>query len=133
MSGVAIIRGLLANNAILLASIPASKIFPGVIPIGTTLPAISISQVSGGQRNTVSMIESTKLVTDRVQVTVYAKTYPFQKAYMSLVRSALPNTHGLVNSYVCDSILPDNEGPDFYDDTLVIYEQSQDFMVKFLR
>ena len=55
MSGVAIIRALLAANSAVLAAVPSSKIMAGVIPLGTVLPAISIAQISGTTRNTISM------------------------------------------------------------------------------
>jgi len=133
MSGVGICVELLTANAALIAAVPATKIFAGAVPVNTELPAISVASVSGIPRNTVAMTETGKMVTERVQVTVLAKTYPLQKSYMLLVADALPNMHGTVNGFACDSIVPDNEGPDFYDDAAIIYEQSADFMVKFVR
>ena len=133
MSGVAIARALLAANAPLTAAVPAARIFAGAIPLNTPLPAISIAEITGRQRNTVAMTEAKKLVTERVQVTVCAKSYPSQKSILALIRAALPLSRGIVNGFTCDSILPDDEGPDFYDSTAIIYEQSQDFFVKFLR
>lgn len=133
MSGVAIVRGLLATNLALITYIPATKIFSGAIPLNTELPAIAVAQVSGNQHNNVGMNSAEYLATDRVQVTVLAKTYPLQKSYIKLIRAALPNAHGMINGFNTDSIIPDSEGPDFYDDTAIIYEQSIDFMVKFAR
>ena len=132
MSGVAITRYLLANNSALLAAVPAARIFAGNI-IGTTYPAVAVTSISGVPRNTVAMTETAKHITERVQVTVYAGTYALQKQLLGLVRGALPVSRGTVNTFNCDSILPDSEGPDIYDDVLLIYEQSQDFMVKFAR
>lgn len=133
MSGVAIIRYKLANNANLTASIPAASIFSGAVPQNTQVPYISVRQISATERNTVAMTETTKQASERVQVTVYAATYPLQKSYMALVRAACPNSNGTINSFQCDSILPAGDGPDFFDDVLMVYEQSQDFMVKFAR
>ena len=133
MSGVAIVRALLAANAPLTAVVPAVRIFAGAIPLNTPLPAISIAEITGRQRNSVAMSEAKRLVTERVQVTVCAKSYPSQKAILALVRAALPLSRGVVNGFDCDSILLDGEGPDLYDSTAIIYEQSQDFFVKFSR
>lgn len=133
MSGVAIVRYLLANNAPLIGQVPAAKIMGGALPIGTALPAISIMEVSGSSRLTVAMNESKRLNTERVQVTVESKTYPLQKSIMQLVRDALPVSRGTVNSFDCDSILPDIESPDFYDEDAAIYMQSMDFIVRFNR
>lgn len=133
MSGVAIVRALLADDAALTAAVPAARIFAGAIPLNTPLPAISITQASGRQRNTVAMNEAKRMVTERVQVTVCAKSYPLQKAILALARAALPVSRGTVNGFECDSVLPDAEGPDLYDPTAVIYEQSQDFFVRFSR
>ena len=133
MSGVAIIRSKLAGNATLTAAIPAARIFSGAVPEGTTVPCIAVTSVSTNQRNTVAMTETFKQATERVQVTVYAATYPLQKSYMALVRAACPNSNGTINGVLCDSILPAGDGPDFFDDMLMTYEQSQDFMVRYSR
>ena len=133
MSGVIIIRALLAANTALTSVVPASKIMAGVIPINTVLPAISISQISGVTRNTVSMNEAKVLATDRVQITVMAKDYASQKSILDLVRAACPNTRGTVNGVACDSIWSDTTGPDVFDDLAVIYFQSVDMMVRFIR
>lgn len=133
MSGVAISRYLLANNATLIAAVPAARIIAGALPLNTVLPAISITQISGNERKTVAMSETKKFIAERVQITVFAKTYPLQKSLLKLVRSALPISRGTVNGYDCDSVLPDSEGPDIYDPVADIFEQSQDFFIKFSR
>lgn len=133
MSGTAIVRSLLAANTALTAVIPAARIFAGAIPINTTLPAISVTQVSGIQRNVIGMNSASYLATDRVQVTVHGKTYALQKSYMALIRAALPHTRGTVNGFNCDSIVPDSDGPDMYDSEAAIYQQSMDYFVRFAR
>lgn len=132
MSGVAIARYLLANNSAMIVAVPAARIFAGAVQ-GTTYPAIAVNSITGVSRNTVGMNETARMITERVQVTVYAGTYALQKQLLGLVRGALPNKHGTVNTFNCDSVLPESEGPDIFDDVLIIYEQSQDFMVKFSR
>jgi hypothetical protein len=133
MSGVAIIRSKLAGNAQMIAAIPAASIFSGAVPENTQIPYATVRSVGTNQRNTVSMGETLKQASERVQVTVYAATYPLQKSYMALARAACPNANGTINGFQCDSILPAGDGPDFFDDVLMVYEQSQDFMVKYAR
>lgn len=128
MAGVSAVRYLLANNAALVALVPAAKIFVGVVPLNTVLPAIAVTQVDGVPNLTVAMTESGKIQTDRVQVTVQSKTY--QTDITAAALAALPNTRGTVNGTRLDSVLPDAEGPDLFDDSAVIYERSRDFIVR---
>ena len=133
MSGVAIVRSKLAGNAALIAAIPAERIFSGAVPEATAIPCIAVTSIGTNDRNTVAMTETLKQASERVQVTLYAATYPLQKSYMALVRAACPNFSGTINGFQCDSILPAGDGPDFFDDVLMAYEQSQDFIVKYAR
>lgn len=128
MSGVSAVRYLLANNGPLVAAVPAAKIFVGVVPLNTALPAIGVTQVSGSPHLTVAMTEPGKLHTDRVQVTVLTKVY--QSSISALVLAALPNQSGTVNGVKVDSILPDGVGPDLFDDASTVYERSRDFIVR---
>lgn len=129
---VKLIRYILANNANLIAVVPAARIFSGVVPLNTTLPAIAVNHISTIERNTVAMNTPTVLATSRVQVTVLAKTYASQKSVLELVRKALPNAKGVINGVTVDSILPDISGPDLRDDDAGIYMQSRDFMCKII-
>src|ERR1035437_9967009 len=102
MSGVIAISSLLANNAAVLAVVPASKIMAGVIPLDNVLPAIGISHISTVERNTVAMHSAEVMATERVQVTVQTKRYADQKSILELVRKACPNTHDTVNEIAVD-------------------------------
>lgn len=130
MSGVAVVRYLLANDSGILGSVPATRIFAGVIPLNTVLPAIAVQQISGTPRNTLAMTEAGAMQTERVQVTVQAKSYSTQKAILKLALAACPNQRGTVNSVKLESIVPDGEGPDDFDDAAVIYGQTRDFLVR---
>lgn len=133
MSGVNIVRYLLANNAGLIAQVPAVRIMAGIIPLGKTLPAIGIMQITANSRNIVAMNAAQKLVTERVQVTVMDKNYISKKTILRLVAAALPNTHSTVDGIAVDSLIDDVEGPDLDDPATGIYTQSQDFIVRFTR
>lgn len=130
MSGPAVIRYLLANAAPVTAQVPATRIVSGLLPMKTALPAISVTQISGVERLPVDMPASGRFRTDRVQVTVLAKTYPSAKTILELARAACANVAGTVNGVAVDSILPDGVGPDFQDADAEICEQSRDFLVR---
>lgn len=131
MSGAAIVGTLLRANSNLIAVVPAAKIFNGVIPIATVLPALSIIEVDAVETRSVRMAVDEVLTRSRVQVTVQAKAYATQKQVLELVRKALPHTRGTVGSYWVDSILPDSAGPDMQEVDAGIYMQSRDFLVTF--
>ena len=132
MSGTAIIKSLLGANAALVAQVPATRIFVGDVPLNTTLPAISVKRISGTSFLPMAMNLTTTFQTQRIQVTLLTKTAA-QDAMWALIRPALPNTRGTVSTFAVDSILPDIEGPDMFDQVAVIYQQSTDYMVKFAR
>jgi len=132
MSGTAIIKSLLGANAALVAQVPATRIFVGDVPLNTTLPAISVKRISGMSHLPIDMNLATTFQTQRIQVTLLTKTAT-QDAIWALIRPALPNTRGTVSTFAVDSILPDIEGPDMFDQVAVIYQQSTDYMVKFAR
>jgi len=139
MSGVAVIRYLLANAAAVTAVVPATRIMAGDLPLKTVMPAISVVQISSLPRNTVKMNEPSVQHTDRVQVSVVFKGpegtptgagYPGVRALLKLVLAACPHTRGAVNGVDVDSILPDIEGPDLQDEATALYSGSRDFIVR---
>jgi hypothetical protein len=131
MSGVAVIRHLLATNSTLVAQVPAAKIMAGVIPLNSVLPAVSVTEVDTVDRTTLGMNTTKVLLTERVQVTVMTKSYTLQKTLLDLVRKACPNSRGTINGVEVESIVPDGSGPDLSETELGIYMQSRDFIVRF--
>lgn len=139
MSGVAVVRYLLANSAPVLAIIPAARIMAGDLPLNATLPAISVMEIDSQPHNTVAMTEPNKLHTERVQVSVIFKGsggtpagtgLPGVKGVLALLLAAVPHTHGTVNGINVVSILPDGEGPDLQDAATSLYSGSRDFIVR---
>jgi hypothetical protein len=139
VSGVAVIRHLLANTAAVTAVVPAARIMAGDMPLNTVMPAIAVTQISSVPRYTVKMNEARVQHTDRVQVSVLVKGpqgtpaglgYPGVRSLLTLVLAACPHTHGTVNGIDVDSILPDTEGPDLSDDASALYSGSRDFIVR---
>lgn len=129
MPDVKAVRHLLANNAGLIAVVPATRIMAGPLPQGIALPAIAVMHVSGVWAGQIS--GQSNFVTARVQVTVMANSYVQQKQIIALVRAAVPRTRGTVNGVAVDSILREPDGPDFGDYEANIYMQTQDYIVKY--
>ena len=132
MSGVAVIRYLLANNAPLVAVVPASKITAGTVPMNTALPAISLRQISGNDDRVISRAANS-LITDRVQVTALTETYSEQKTILNLIRDALPGTYGDINGVLVDSLTQESTGPDLEYEEPKMYEQSVDYLIRYIR
>lgn len=132
MSAVAIMRALLTTHVPLLALVPATRIFAGKIPQGTTLPAVSITEISGYEQSTIARLQATSMQRRRVQVTVCASSYPTQKAVHAACALG-PGAHrGTHAGFKTLSVLPAGVGPDLNQlDDDNIYEQSRDFMVTF--
>jgi hypothetical protein len=139
VSGVAVLRYLLANAGAVTAVVPASRIVAGDLPLGTILPAIAITQISSIPRNDIMINESPKLHSDRVQVSVLFKGpegspagtgYPGVRALLKLVLAACPSQRGTVNGVAVSAIEPDMEGPDLHDADTALYSCSRDFLIR---
>jgi len=131
MSGIAIVNYLLSNDANVTGTVPAARIYSGIAPLKVTKPAIALRSVSDIAREIVAQNSATMLWTERVQVSILASDYATKKQVLALVRAALRSKRGTVNGFDCDSIVVDVTGPDLDDPEISLYEQSQDFMVKY--
>ena len=87
MNGVIVVRSLLVADTGVTALVPAVRIVAGMLAQGTSLPAISLMSVSSTDRN-IHAPGPKRRVTERVQVTVLAASYPAAKAIMRAVRAA---------------------------------------------
>lgn len=129
MSGVAVIGYLLRNTGAMTAIVPSARVYSGVLPLNTVLPALSVAQVSGQEWLPVRS-SGVSLMTERVQVSVMTKSYATQKAAMKAIRDAVTYQRGTIGGFAVDSILPDTVSPDIQDPDSGNYFQSQDFIVK---
>lgn len=130
MSAVKIIRSLLAADAAVVALVPAGRITAGVLPQGTALPAIAVTEVSRTDRQPLKA-GAFAHSTSRVQVTLFTTTYPQQKQLLGLVRHACRDKTGIVAGVIGVSVLLAGTGPDFNDADAGFYMQSQDFSVSY--
>jgi hypothetical protein len=88
MSGPAVVAYLLSQSAGLTALVPSARIIASPdLPQRTTLPAINVWSVSRMERLTLGMSEASRFQTERVQVTVHAKTEASKDAILALVRA----------------------------------------------
>lgn len=141
MSGVAVIRYLLANYVQLTTIVPASRIRAGTLPVNTILPAIAINQIDSTPRLTLAMSEASRYITDRVQVTALIKEsegapagndYGGLVAIMKLLPKACPNQRGTINGVSVQCIAPDVEGPDLLGEDTGILSRGRDFLVSYV-
>lgn len=131
MNGVHAIRSVLVADAALTNLVPASKIAAGVLPQGTAAPFITLQSISSFDRN-IPAPGAKRFVTERVQVSVVAKTYDQQQIIMAAVKKAAadkinPTVPGISNA----TIHTDSKGPDGINDDASLYIGSQDFRVKY--
>ncbi len=131
MSGVKVVRYLLASDTDLLAQVPVTRIISGKIPQGTLLPAVGLGFAGGDWRTETDNNDTTKYSTCRIQVTVQAANYPQLEMLMPLVRAAVPRVYGSVNGVNVAAVMLDVEGPDMSNDDAGFYVRTQDFIVSF--
>ena len=130
MNGVIAVRSLLVADIGLTALVPLSRIAAGMLPQGIDLPAISLMSVSSVDRN-VPAPGPNRRVTERVQVTVLARTYPETKAILAAARKAAADQMPVIDGLTDVTIHTDSAGPDFLDEETGIHMQTQDLRVSF--
>ena len=130
MNGVIAVRSLLVTDTGLTALVPEARIAAGSLPQGTVLPAISLMSVSSVDRN-IPAPGSKRRVTERVQVTVLARTYPETKTILTAVRKAAADQMPQIDGLSDVTVHTNSAGPDFLDEETGIHMQTQDFRVSF--
>lgn len=132
MSGVAILRALLAARAQVTSIAPADRVVAGMLKQGTLLPALSVHQVGDTEEPTMARNMPVRMVRERVQVTAQAKDWAAMKRLLKAAEPG-PGVHtGVVLGFRVNSILPAGTGPEIPLGDDGIYEQSRDFVVTFL-
>ena len=130
MNGVIAVRSLLVADTGVTALVPNARIAAGMLPQGTVMPAISLMSVSSTDRN-VPAPGAKRRVTERVQVTVLAHTYPEAKAILAAVRAAAADQMPAIDGLTDVTVHTDSAGPDFLDEETGTHMQTQDFRVSF--
>ena len=130
MNGVVVVRSLLVADTGVTALVPAVRIVAGMLAQGMSLPAISLMSVSSTDRN-IAAPGPKRRVTERVQVTVLAASYPAAKAIIRAVRAAAADQMPAIDGLTDVTVHTDSAGPDFLDEETGIHMQTQDFRVSF--
>ena len=130
MNGVIAVRTLLVTDTGMTALVPPARIAAGMLPQGTDLPAISLMSVSSGDRN-IPAPGPKRRVTERVQVTVLARTYPEAKTLIAAIRAAAADQMPTIDGLFDVTVHTDSAGPDFLDEETGIHMQTQDLRVSF--
>lgn len=132
MSAVKVMRALLHAYPAVVALVPLERVVAGTVPQESELPAIGIKEIGRNEFATVARTEKRVLVRSRVQVTVYAKSYPEQKAVLRAANLG-PGVHtGVVAGVTVRSVVRGEVGPDLSEEDAGIFEQSRDFMVSYI-
>ena len=132
MSAEKVIFNLLKSYAPLVAQVPVSRIYPSVIPLTATLPAISYNHVSTVEETDIGL--NTEVLRSRVQVTVAvsgtdSQSYAKVKELINLITAACNHKKGTFNGVITNSVIRDVLSPDFRDDDSGVSYQSIDFRV----
>jgi len=130
MNGVIAVRSLLVADTGLTALVSEARIAAGTLSQGTVLPAISLMSVSSVDRN-IPAPGPKRRVTERVQVTVLARTYSEAKAILAAIRTAAADQKPAIDGLTDVTVHTDSAGPDFLDEETGIHMQTQDFRVSF--
>lgn len=132
MSAEKVIFNLLKSYAPLVAQVPVARIYPSIIPLTATLPAISYNHVSTIEETDIGL--NTEVVRSRIQVTVAvsgtdSKSYAKVKELINLITAACNHKQGTFNGVDTKSVIRDVLSPDFRDDDSAVSYQSIDFRV----
>lgn len=127
MSAEKVIYNLLSTNTALIAVVPKTRIYAGLVPIDATYPALCYNLVSSFDNNAIGL--TTIKSRSRVQVTVVAKSYPDVKRIAKLVKTACNLKQGVFNNVVTDSVIMDNIGADYRDDETGVFYSTVDFNI----
>ena len=132
MSGVAILRELLAQRGPLLAMVPGGRILAGIAPQGTATPLVTVHEVSNGEEPTIARNMPNRMIRERVQVTALAKDWAEMKRLLKAADLGRGVQTGFVKGFKVCSIIPQGFNPEIPPGDSGIYEQSRDFVVTFL-
>jgi hypothetical protein len=130
MSGVAILREMLANHPPVLALLPASRVAAGMLKQGEPLPALTVHQIGDTEEGTMARNTSRRMIRERVQVTALGKDWAEMKRLIRAANFSGVGT-GIVKGFKVNSVLPVGMGPEIPPGDDGIYEQSRDFVVTF--
>jgi hypothetical protein len=105
------------------------KIYPGLIPQNTTMPAVSYELISSVDIPPINAQASGVILRSRVQVSALARTYAEVKTIQEAIRRALHLKSGLIAGVQVNAITRELIGSDERDDESGLYMQGVDFLL----
>lgn len=105
------------------------KIYPGLIPQNTTMPAVSYELISSVDIPPINAQAGGVILRSRVQVSVLARTYAEVKTIQEAIRRALLFKSGLIAGVQVNAITRELIGSDERDDESGLYMQGVDFLL----
>lgn len=105
------------------------KIYPGLIPQNTTMPAVSYELISSVDIPPINAQAGGVILRSRVQVSVLARTYAEVKTIQEAIRCALLFKSGLIAGVQVNAITRELIGSDERDDESGLYMQGVDFLL----
>lgn len=129
MSGVAIVGQLLLAHAPLVDLIPPDSLQEDRLPDNVQLPALIVREISSVEWQALSPGAAIP-TTDRVSVTVRARSSMERRAIILLVRAACADRVGVIAGFTGVSVRTAGRGPAVAGPA-DSFEQNQDFRVAF--
>lgn len=105
------------------------KIYPGLIPQNTTIPAVSYELISSVDIPPINAQAGGVILRSRVQVSALARTYAEVKTIQEAIRRALLFKSGLIAGVQVNAITRELIGSDERDDESGLYMQGVDFLL----
>lgn len=105
------------------------KIYPGLIPQNTTMPAVSYELISSVDIPPINAQAGGVILRSRVQVSALARTYAEVKTIQEAIRRALLFKSGLIAGVQVNAITRELIGSDERDDESGLYMQGVDFLL----
>ena len=105
------------------------KIYPGLIPQNTPMPAVSYELISSVDIAPINAQAGGVILRSRVQVSVLARTYAEVKTIQEAIRRALLFKSGLIAGVQVNAITRELIGSDERDDESGLYMQGVDFLL----
>lgn len=123
-----VVYTLLTGNAA-VAALVGTKVYPGLIPQSTAMPAVSYELVSGVEILPINAQAGGVILRSRVQVSVLARTYAEVKIIQEAIRGALLFKSGLIAGVQVIAITRELIGSDERDDESGLYMQGVDYLL----
>lgn len=129
MNGVDIIGALVGSDPAIVAMVPLARIKAELLPDGVQLPALLVRDISSVERQSLKRGPTVR-TTERVSVTVRAKSLRERRAVLKLVVARCAGALGTIAGASSVSVLTAGRGPGLIGPGNS-FEQTQDFRVTF--